>query len=489
MIDYQEFCQIKEAAKKGLSLRQIARELGLSRKTVRVWNKRERFVKAPQAARKSRLDAYKGIIARLLEQHPFTASQLLHKLRLDGYEGGYSILRAHVAAIRPRRQEAFLRVTYAPGECAQVDWGSFGSIRVGQTRRALSFFVFALCHSRWLYVEFTLGQSMEWFLGCHQRAFQKLGSVPRVMIVDNCKTAVLSHPIGGPVQYNPGYLDFARHYGFEARACGPRHPQSKGIVENAVAYVKGNFLAGLQLGEFAALEPAVALWLEQVANVRTHGETKRQPGELLAQDKAAMMPLPGHPYEAVLTRPVGVCRRCRVRVDANLYTVPPRYAGKTLTLQLSSERLRLFEGTELVTEHTRSFERGRDFEKPDHVKELEDQRRQARRQRQLARFLELSPIAATYRAGLLERRFNAAHHIEKIVALAEIHGVDSVARALQDACELGAFSSEYITNIIEQRKRFTPEPGALHLTRASDLLELELAQPDMSLYEPRRASP
>jgi hypothetical protein len=176
-------------------------------------------------------------------------------------------------------------------------------------------------------------------------------------------------------------------------------------------------------------------------------------------------------------------------VDANLYTVPPRYAGKTLTLQLSSERLRLFEGTELVTEHTRSFERGRDFEKPDHVKELEDQRRQARRQRQLARFLELSPIAATYRAGLLERRFNAAHHIEKIVALAEIHGVDSVARALQDACELGAFSSEYITNIIEQRKRFTPEPGALHLTRASDLLELELAQPDMSLYEPRRASP
>lgn len=489
MIDYQVFCQIKAAQEKGLSQRQISRELGLSRKAVRRWGKRDRFVRAARAVRGSRLDPYKGMITRLLEQHPFTASQLLHKLRVDGYTGGYSILRAHVATIRPRRHEAFLKVTYAPGECAQVDWGSFGSVRVGGTRRALSFFVFVLCHSRWLHVEFTLGQSMEWFLGCQQRAFQKLGSVPRVVIVDNCKTAVLSHPIVGPVQFNPGYLDFAQHYGFEARACGPRHPQSKGIVENAVAYVKGNFLAGLQLSDFAALEPAVALWLEQVANVRSHGETKRQPRELLLEDKAAMLPLPAHPYEAVLTRPVRACRRCRVRVDGNLYTVPPRCSGKSLTVQLSSERLRLFDGTELVTEHTRSFERGGDFEKPDHVKELEDQRRQARRERQLARFLELSPIASTYRSGLLERRFNAAHHIEKIVALSEIHGVESVARALQDACELGAFSSEYITNIIEQRKRFRPEPGALHLTRASDLLELELAQPDMSVYDPPHRSP
>jgi transposase len=489
MIDYHLFCQIKEAQGKGLSIRQIARTVGLTRRAVRRWCKRDRFEQAKRTVRPSKLDAHKGVIARWLDQHPFTASQLLHKLRADGYTGGYSILRAHVARIRPRKLEAFLRVSYAPGECAQVDWGSFGSVRVGQTKRALSFFVFVLCHSRWMYVEFTLGQSMEWFLGCQQRAFRRLGKVPRVVIVDNCKTAVLSHPLGGPVQYNPGYLDFAQHYGFEVRACGPRHPQSKGIVENAVAYVKGNFLSGMQPTDFAAMEPAVKLWLDEVANVRRHGETKREPQALLAEDLAGMKDMPAMPYEAVLTKPAQACRRCRVKVDGNQYTVPPRWAGQKLTAQLSSERLRVFAGTELVCEHVRSFEKGRDFENPDHVKDLQERRSQAKKERILARFLALSEHAASYRAGLMERRFNAPHHLEKIVALSEIHGVEPVARALQDACELGAYSSEYITNLVEQRRRLRPEAGTLHLTRASDMLDLELAAPDLSLYEPGRASP
>ena len=260
-------------------------------------------------------------------------------------------------------------------------------------------------------------------------------------------------------------------------------------MENAVAYVKGNFLSGLQLTDFAALEPAVALWLEQVANLRRHGETKREPQELLAQDKAGMGPLPTMPYEAVLTKSARACRRCRVRVDGNQYTVPPRWAGQRLTAQLSTQRLRLFEGTQLVCEHVRCFEKGKDVENPDHVKGLEERRTQARRERILARFLALGVHACAYRAGLLERRFNAHHHIEKIVALSEIHGVEPVTRALQDACEYGAYSSEYITNLIEQRKRILPEPGAMHLTRSADLLDLELAAPDLSLYEPGRTSP
>jgi transposase len=482
MIDYQTFCQIKAAQAQGLTQRQIARQLRLGRITVQRWWQRERFVKTKPGPRPSKLDPYKALIAHNLAQHDFTSQQLLQKLREEGYPGSYSILRNYVARIRPRRQEAFLRVHYAPGECAQLDWGHAGSVRVGNTRRALSFFAMVLCHSRWLYVEFTLGQSMEWFLGCQQRAFRKLGAVPRVLIVDNCKTAVLAHPPGGPVQYHPQYLDFAKHFGCELRACSPRHPESKGMVEAAVAYVKANFLSGRDIGDFAMLEPLVPLWLEEVANVRQHGQTKRRPIDMLAEEKPALLPLPPQPYAAVLTRPVQVCRRCRVRVDGNTYSVPPVYAGQTLTLQLSSEHLRLYAVDKLVAEHPRSLERGCDFEQPDHVRELETHRRHARRERLLARFLALSPKAAAYRSGLQERRFNVAHHVEKIVALAEVYGAEPVDRALRDACELGAFSCEYIANLLEQRARPRPEPGALHLTRASDLLDLELDPPDLSLY-------
>ena len=107
---------------------------------------------------------------------------------------------------------------------------------MAQIARALSFFVLVLCHSRWLQVEFTLG--------CQRRTFEALGAVPAEERVDNCKTAVLAHRVGEAPVCNPHYLDFTRHYGFTVRPCGPNLLQAKGRVENAVGYVKKNFLVG-----------------------------------------------------------------------------------------------------------------------------------------------------------------------------------------------------------------------------------------------------
>lgn len=497
MIDYQQFCQIKSGVAQGLSVSQIAKASGLHARTVRKWLGRERFEPSAgaNAPRASKLDAHRDTVRRLLANHDYTAKQIHQRLCGQGFAGGYSILKDYVRQVRPRPLPASLLLTFEPGECAQVDWGSWGSIRVGNTRRALSFFVMVLCHSRWLYVEFTLGQSQEWFLGCHERAFRKLGAVPRVVIIDNCKTAVLSHRRGeGPV-YNPHYQDYARCRGFEIRACAPRHPQSKGIVENAVAYVKGNFLSGLELGDFAALGPACSIWLDTVANVRLHAETRERPVDRLEKERPrlfALTDLPGGvglaggPGGTATTRTVRACRRCRVQVDANRYSVPPLMAGRTLTLQLDDERLRLFDQTNLVAEHRRSYERGGDIVDPRHEKELLDARSRAWRERLVMRFLGLCPEAARYREGLEERRLDARAHLQRIVALSEIHGSEAVGRALRDALELGAFSCEYIANLLAQRSRELPQAGALHLTRASDLLDLELPEPDLSIYETDR---
>jgi hypothetical protein len=205
--------------------------------------------------------------------------------------------------------------------------------------------------------------------------------------------------------------------------------------------------------------------------------------EMFAEERPSLRPLPAHPYDCAMTGPVRVSNRCRVAVDTNRYSVPPRCASSQLTLKLYAERLRLFDADKLVAEHVRCYDRYQDLELPEHAAGLIHDRQQARWQRILLRFLGLSPRAQAYHEQLAERRLNPRHHVQKIVALAEIFGAEPVARAIEDAHELGAYSCEYIANLLEQRRRFLPEAGALHLTRQSDLLDLDLPAPDLSLYE------
>jgi transposase len=228
MIDYQTYCQIRHLfTEKKLGLRQVARELKLGLNTVCKWARRESFKRAPIPKRASKLDPFKGEIIRLLAQHAYSAQQIFQRLKEQGYQGRYTILKAFVRQVRPKPRPAFLTLHFEPGECAQVDWGCAGSVPVGSTRRRLSFFLMVLAFSRKLYLEFTLAETLEHFLCCHQHAFEYFGGVVRQVWVDNCKVAVLSRAAGSLV-LNPRYLDFANHHGFQIRACGVGQPQEKG---------------------------------------------------------------------------------------------------------------------------------------------------------------------------------------------------------------------------------------------------------------------
>jgi transposase len=454
----------------------------LDKKTVRYWLKHA-YHPGTRPGRGSKLDPHKGRIKSWLENHDLSAQQVLQRLHADGVQVGYTIVREYVRLVRPKPVKAFLSLQFAPGECMQVDWGSWGTITVGGTRRRLSFFAAVLCYSRLLYVEFTLGQSQELFLDCHVNACNFFGGVPARAMVDNCKTAVLSHPLGQPPQFNPRYLDFANHYGFEIRACGVRKPHEKGRAENGIRFVKENFLRGLELPPWPALNPAARHWLDTIANVRIHGQTHQTPLELFQTEKPQLKPLPARPYDLATIRPLPVNSRFRVLFETNRYSVPAHLAGASVLVRIYPDRLAVYHQDQCVAEHPRSFERYRDFEHPDHARPLLEQRHRARDQQLLHRFLSLCPQAPDYYEQLRQRRLNARHHVQKILALLEIYGADKVSRALQDAHEYKAYSCEYIANILEQRARQLPEPGALHLTRAADLLELDLPAPDLSVYE------
>lgn len=484
MIDYETFSRIKHLhERKGLRAAQIAREVGLDERTVRKHLKEQQFQPRKSVQRPSKLDPFKDTVVRMVESYPYSAAQVLHWLKEEGFDGGYTAVKEFVRKVRPKREKAFLKLAFAPGECAQVDWGSYGTVRVGETMRRLSFFVMVLCYSRQMYVEFTLSQAMEHFLDCHQNAFTAFGGVPSRIMIDNLKCGVLRHARGEEPVYNPRYLDFARHHGFAVTACAVAKGNEKGRVENGVGYVKKNFLAGAQLPDFAALNPAARIWLDTIANVRIHGATRKRPADLLLEELPHLLPLPQHLYDAAAVSSVRVSSQFRVALDSNRYSVPARFAGRSLTMKSYPDRLCFYHEEQLVARHARSFERNRDFEDPDHPKELILQRKKARDQHLFRRFLALSNGSSDYYRELDKRHLNSGHHVRKIVALAEIHGENAVADAIADALKLHAIGSDYIANILESRARKLPEPGALHLTRRSDLLELAVEAADLSIYD------
>ena len=485
MIDYETYSKIRlYHGERGLSLAQIGKELGLHPETVARYARMPTYPRRSNPRRSSKLDPYKLIIQRWLERHPYSGTQIFQRLRdEEHYTGGVSILRDYLQKVRPApRHPAYLTLAFAPGEAAQVDWGYAGMITIGGTRRRLSFFVMVLCHSRMMYVEFTCGESREHFLACHKNALEFFGGTPRVILIDNLKTGVLSHPFGEKAVFNNRYLEFSAHYGFEPRACNVRKANEKGRVENGVGYVKKNFLAGLELPHgLEAMNTASRQWVNGIANVRVHGETRKPPKELFAEEK--LLPLPPMGADTSGTRLVRVTNRCRIVLDTNRYSVPSIYASQRLTLKAFADRLCVYHETNLVASHARCYDRHRDFENPDHVKELLDQKRRARDAKWLMNFLALSSRAEFYYQQLSARSLNARIHVNKIVAMIEIWGTDKVARALEDAIECEAYSSQYIENILQQRDRPMPEPGPLHLTRRSDLLELELSEADLTLYD------
>ncbi len=483
MIDYPTFLQIKHLQQdQHLKCSQIATELTLDERTVAKWLDENQYRQRKPVQRNSKLDPFKGDVARMLETHPYTAAQLLQRIREDGFDGGYTIVKEYVRKIRPKPKKAYLVLSFAPGQCAQVDWGSYGSVRVGDTTRRLSFFVMVLCYSRMMYVEFTVSQTMEHFLSCHQNAFSYFGAVPERMMVDNLKSAVLKRTLGNDPVLNPKYLDFANHYGFTIAPCGVGKGNEKGRVESGVGYVKKNFLSGLQIGDFKDLKPAALHWLDTVANVRTHGETGRKPVEMLQEERPHLHRLPAHPYDIATICPVRASRQFRVVLDTNRYSVPAELAGQPLTMKAYPDRLCIYHQETLVARHVRSYDRRKDFELPDHPKVLMAQRKKAQDQIIFRNFLALHSKADDYYRQLEQRRMNPLHHIRQIVALSDIYGKDQVKRAIEDAFTFRAFSCEYIANLLEQRNRKSTEPGPLHLTRRQDLLELDLDEPNIDIY-------
>lgn len=483
MTNYETFQAIRHLSENmHLNISQIAEELNMSRPTVRRQLKMKRYEKKELTVRPSKLDAYKERIRGYLKTHEYTSVQIFRMIKEAGYDGGEGILRAYVAKVRPAKHTAYLTLKFAPGESAQVDFGYCGTIQVGDESRRLYVFMMTLCYSRMIYAEFILRQNAEHFLQCHRNAFEYFGGIPEKVMVDNCKVAVSDASKYGSPVINSHYADLANHYDFKVVPCGVRKPYEKGIVERGIGYLKKNFLNGLEKGTLAALNSAGRNWMENTANVRIHGVTKKQPAELFKAEKDAMKALPLFPYDCCVMHNVRVNSQYRVVFESNRYSVPPELVRKQIEIKLYPSKLLLMHNNQLVAEHARSYEKHRDTVDSEHDKALIEHRHLQKKQRLLEKFYSMGSTAEKYEQGLNEKRINPQRHIRRIMQLVDIYGSEEVKKAMEDTGDLQVFSSDAVLNLIEMRQRPLPEPGAVHLSRKTDCLDIEIPEVDLSIY-------
>jgi transposase len=307
---WERLVLLKHLLDHGLSKAAIARQLGVSRRSVHHWIttgqlERDLTGSGPRvrAARPTQLQPYHDLIATRLATYPaLSAVRLFQEVRAAGYPGGITQLRAHVARVRPRlAPEPIVRFETPPGHQAQVD---FATCRFPWgTRHAL---LVVLGYSRLLWLRFYARQTMATVIDGLEAAFTYFGGVPAELLFDQMKSVIVAdhRPDGGKLLENTEFLRFAAHWGFRIRACRPYRAQTKGKVERPIGYVRGNLLYGRDFLGDADLHAQTAHWLEHTANARLHGTTGWVPRAQFEQvERAALQPLAARPYRALPTLP------------------------------------------------------------------------------------------------------------------------------------------------------------------------------------------
>jgi transposase len=327
MLKVEDRFMIKDMHRRGMAISDIARITGRDRKTIRgIVNGPVNPPPTERKARAKKIDPFVPYLEKRIEEGVLNGNKLFDEIRRQGYQGGKTMLKYFLQPYREaRRQEATVRFETEPGEQAQVDWGHFGLIEHQGRRRRLYGFVMTLGWSRASYLEFTVSTDTARWLRCHVHAFRYLGGVPRVVLHDNVKTAVLERRAGENIHWNPRYLDFAHYYGFTPKACRPYRAQTKGKVESGIRYVRGNFWPGLRYFDLDDLNEQAKGWLDLTANVRVHGTTGEVPFERLALEPLQSMA--GKPdYDTSLISFRCVSKDCFISYEGNYYSVPAKYA-------------------------------------------------------------------------------------------------------------------------------------------------------------------
>ena len=439
-----------------LSQQLIAQRLGLERHTVARAVASEvspRYLRPPGPTLVTPL--LPAIEARLRDFPEISAARLLDEVRTQGYRGSYTTLKEAVRTLRPKQLEAFVRRETEPGQEAQVDWGSFGTLDIGGARRPLSCFVMVLGYSRMLWLRFTVSQRMEDFLRGHVDAFTFFGGVPHRILYDNLRSVVVARS-GSTVRFNPRFLEFAGTHLYEPRPCGVRRANEKGKVEVAIRYIRTSFFSGRRFRDLGDLNAQAARWRDEVANSRLHSVTRERPIDRLPRDRANLLALPARLFDTDVILPVRASQQCLVHFDGNAYSVPFESAGHALLLRASPLGVRVFDKDRLVATHDRSYDRHQVIEEPGHIRRLLERKRAARAVKARDVLIGLCPEGKPFLDGLLSHGRRLDAHLTTIDELVHTYGNTAVAGAVAKAVQQDLFGAGYLEQLMRSSSEAAP---------------------------------
>jgi transposase len=367
--------------------RRIARELGVSRRTVKKyreraeeagWLSQEQLV-PPEVLEEAlrqveeRFSPVSGVepwreLVEAKRADGVEIQALLGLLRERGYAGSYSSLRRFVSRLEKKQPEVYIRVETAPGEEVQVDFGYAGFFYDPQSHRVRKAWVFVmtLSFSRHQYAEIVFDQKVETWVELHVRGFEWFGGSVKRVVLDNLKSGIVKAVIHDQ-EAQRSYRELAEHYGFLISPCRPYAPHHKGKVESGVRYVKRNALAGREFKDIHEANAHLLRWIQQTAGTRVHGTTQEPPLARFEREQEELQPLPVGRYEVVVWKKATLHPDCHVVFDYSYYSAPHRLVGEKLWLRATPRRVEVYYRYERLATHVRATQRGTRRTLPEHL--------------------------------------------------------------------------------------------------------------------------
>lgn len=359
MLNALEWAQVRAMTADGLSQREIARRLGMHRRTVsrlQIADEPPRYRREPQG---SMLDPLEAVMRRILADWPeIKAPRMTELLREHGYEGSVDLVRRRLAELRPREVRPAQRTGYRPAQVMQLDWAEMPTRpRLAGRERRIYALVASLPYCGAQTAHFTFDMTAEAFLEGHVRAFEWLEGVPRECVYDNLRSVVARRE-GDLVRWSQRFLELRGHYAFHATACTPQTPREKGSVEGAVRHLKSGFWPARRFSSLVELDEQYAAWRDGVCNRRRHATGRFWVAERLDEERRAVRALPPAGFSFAGRRPSRVPLDGYLRHAGCFYRAPTELVHQRVELRFDRDSVWISHRGGEVARYARSYEPG-----------------------------------------------------------------------------------------------------------------------------------
>jgi transposase len=441
--------------------------------------------KIERSIRSSIIDPFLPFIVETLQSFPsLTAARLYDMVRQRGYPGAPSLFRQRISQLRPRKQpEAYLRLKTLPGELAQVDWGHFGHVQIGEAKRPLMAFVMVLSWSRQVFLRFYLNAQMESFLRGHVAAFDAWQGLPKVLLYDNLKSAVLERQ-GDAIHFHPTLLALSAHYRYEPRPVAVARGNEKGRVERAIRYIRDSFFAGRHWNTIDDLNQQADDWCQGTSADRLCPEDKTQSvRQAFLVEQPQLLSLPDNPFDTHETVPVRAHKTPYVRFDLNDYSIPYQQVQKALTVNADLQWVSIVDGDELIAEHPRCFGKGEQIEIEGHINALWLSKTQAKLHRGQDRLSQ----ASKHIPDLLQQSIDRGHRLNTTVRLLneylDRYGRDALHCAVEEALKSQSPYPQAVLQILERTREENQKPPPIPIALPDKVKHVTVKAANVADYD------